>query len=63
MGEQKYIKKAVGMACFHGESWYRCPHCGTAFEYWNAFYEDKGIKRTDDEHIFKCSCGELFKIA
>lgn len=58
------VKEAIGQASFHGETWFKCPHCGRAFEFFEAVYEDDGIKVQDmDNRIFRCSCGKLFHIA
>lgn len=58
----KWIEPARGMACFHGESWYKCPHCGMAFEFYQAVYEDRGIKKTDEKGVYVCSCGKKFML-
>ena len=28
-------KPAINGECFHGESWYTCPWCNQAFEFWD----------------------------
>ena len=32
----KKPEKAVFQTAFHGETWYRCPHCKNTFEYYSA---------------------------
>ena len=53
------IPDAISGACFHGEVWMKCPHCGRAHEMvgWTPFAKRKGFR------IYKCNCGKLFKIA
>ena len=29
---EEYIPRLLGGACFHGEVWMRCPHCGVGIE-------------------------------
>lgn len=56
------VKSAVGQTAFHGESWYKCPHCGQSFEFWDTRFE-RGFRKTDDEHIFiHESCGKKLSI-
>ena len=52
------IKEALPGACFHGEVWMSCPHCGEAFESYSAHSEYvKGKFR-----YYKCTkCGNMFK--
>ena len=38
MDKDYYIEEAKGGACFHGETWLRCPYCDYAFEYFQAAY-------------------------
>ena len=51
------IPKANSGACFHGEVWMKCPHCGEAHQMvgW------RPLKVKDGWNIYRCSCGKLFK--
>ena len=60
MGE--YLKRANYGACFHGETWFRCPHCDKAFEFYDTVFERNGIKKTEEKGVFICSCGKKFGI-
>ena len=49
-------KAAVSLACFHGETWYKCSWCGKNFEYFDAVYERKGITKIGNG-VYICDCG------
>ena len=51
------IPTALSGACFHGEVWVKCPHCGKAHQVvgWTPLMK-KG--RYD---VYRCDCGKLFK--
>jgi DNA-directed RNA polymerase subunit RPC12/RpoP len=60
--EGELVPKANLEAMFHGESWYRCPHCERAFEYYDAHFERDGIKKLSD-FVYICpECGKKFSI-
>ena len=63
-GEYHYdgIPDAIHAASFHGEIWYHCPSCGRSFEYHKAKFGHDGIKKTDNEHVYICSCGLKFRL-
>ena len=54
-------KAAVSLACFHGETWYKCPWCGKNFEHFDAVYERKGITKTGNG-VYICDCGRKFTL-
>ena len=56
------VKVAPLEALFYGEEWYRCPHCGFPFEYFDAVFERYGIKKTDEDYVYLCKCGERFRV-
>ena len=59
----EYVPEARHGGYFHGEDWYRCPHCGEAFEFYEAQYEDRGIKKTEKKDVFICGrCGKKYSI-
>lgn len=49
------LKDSLSGACFHGEVWVRCPHCGKATEI--SYYPN--VK--DGYFIIKCECGKLYR--
>lgn len=52
------LRSAIGGACFHGEVWVRCPHCGWGHEMMG---ERPKFTRDDGTKIYQCkNCGELF---
>ena len=51
------IKDAMNGACFHGEVWVICPHCGESNEVSYA----KPWREKDGYKIVKCACGRLYK--
>lgn len=61
MNDKAEVKKALFEAYFHGEQWFKCPHCGRSFEYFDAFFEREGIKRAEKD-VYTCICGGRFKI-
>lgn len=44
-------------ASFHGETWYKCPHCGHCYEYYDLQFE-RGAKRVAKGH-YRCRCGKI----
>ena len=55
-----YIPKRVGGACFHGEIWSNCPHCGQSYESHDLDFH--GIKSKYNEGVFFCKvCGKPFR--
>ena len=58
----KLIEQAIYTAYYHGELWYKCPHCGISFEYYDAVFEREGIKITNENEVYICSCGKKFQI-
>lgn len=56
--ERENTKHAIYGDSFHGETWYRCPHCNKAFEYWDTVFE-RGFKKTDNPKVFiHTECGK-----
>ena len=50
------LEKAISGACFHGECWVQCPHCGEGHEI------SFGYPIKNGHTIIKCNkCGKLFK--
>lgn len=50
------IKSTIPSACFHGESWYICPHCKESVEFWS-------FKQTSENRVYECpKCGGKVKI-
>lgn len=52
--EKKAVSKLVFGDYFHGELWYRCPHCGKAIEGHSISETEDGIHK-----CFKCG-GEYY---
>ena len=44
-------------ACFHGEVWGVCPHCGEAHQIVGKPFEYV----EDGWSVYRCKCGKLFK--
>lgn len=60
--EKENTKHAIYGDSFHGETWYKCPHCGKSFEYWDTVYE-RGFKHTTDPHKFlHLECGKFITL-
>ena len=62
MEEHEYIPEAHSATYFHGECWYRCPHCRLSFEYYDAVYERMGIKAIGNRTYICPDCKKKFKI-
>ncbi len=61
--DKYYIKEAIGAACFHGETWYRCPYCDTSFEYFDAVFGRNGIIPQDNRNYICGNCRKVFHIS
>ena len=48
MYEGEFIFSAHLEAFFHGEEWFKCPHCDFTFEASDAIFERDGIKKVVD---------------
>ena len=54
--ENKFYPHAISGASFHGESWYKCPHCNKSFEFYEA-WNHWGVAKS----IYRCPrCKTLF---
>lgn len=51
------IMRPISGPCFHGESWYRCPKCQKAFEYYDTVHE-RGFKHVRDR-LYQHICGQV----
>lgn len=55
----KKIPDGKGSGCFHGEVWYRCPHCDKG----NEMHGMKPFVEQDGCTVYLCrECGKMFKI-
>lgn len=45
--DNKEVKSAIQGPSFHGENWYRCPHCKEEVEFYS-------FKRTGEKYIYEC---------
>ena len=54
-------KPAINGECFHGESWYTCPWCNQAFEFWDTQFEEGFIKIENGIYRHK-NCGKLITV-
>ena len=60
--DDEYIPDAKCEASFHGELWFRCPHCNESFEYYDGVFGRNGIKMIDI-HTYICGkCGKKYRI-
>ena len=55
------IKKPIFGASFHGETWYRCPKCDKAFEFFDTKYE-RGFKHIEGK-IYQHKCGQMLNMS
>ena len=56
--DRENIKHAINGDSFHGETWYKCPHCYKAFEYYDTVFE-RGFNKTDNPKVFiHIECGK-----
>ena len=51
-------KRPIFGDSFHGETWYKCPQCGEAYEFYDTVFE-RGFEKTDETGIVKHKCGCL----
>ncbi len=53
------VKTAGSGACFHGEVWVTCPHCGEGKEMMGA----RPLIVQDEGKVYRCDrCGKVFKV-
>lgn len=55
------IPYALSGPSFHGEDWYRCPHCGKCFEFFDAEYEH-GFRKIQNGVYLHITCNKKLKI-
>lgn len=41
------IESAIYQTSFHGETWYKCPHCGNGVELYS-------FKSTNEKYVYQC---------
>ena len=51
------VRKPILGPSFHGESWYRCPKCDKAFEFWETRHS-KDFKHIDG-YLYRHECGQI----
>ena len=60
--DAQMTKYAIPIKTFHGEAWFKCPHCGKSFEYYDTVYE-RGFKRTTAPCKFlHLECGKFITL-
>ena len=55
------VSRPCSGACFHGETWYRCPKCHEAFEYFDAIFE-RGFTHIKGS-IYQHKCNQLINMS